>query len=152
MNCESTRGDFRWNITFDCAKLGVLTNDTNGGVQVLSDIEDAIVCPNPQGPTDPHSYASVNKRLEAKELYPGVEYVPARPIMLSARPQKASVFSISQGSELNLYIEEVGDRNSQSSWSGVHSASSMYVTLFDGTSFNEFGETKAPSYNQVSAE
>ena len=107
-------------------------------MQVLSDIDDTLVCPNPQGPTDPHSYISVDKRVEAKELYPGVEYVPARPIMLSARPQKASVFSISQGSELNLYMEEVGDRNSQSSW-GVHSASSMYVTLFDGTSFNEFG-------------
>jgi len=72
LNCESTRGDFRWNITFDCAKLGVLTNDTNGGVQVLSDIDDAIICPNPQGPTDPHYYAGINKRLEAKELYPGV--------------------------------------------------------------------------------
>jgi hypothetical protein len=102
-----------------------LTNDTNGGVQVLSDIEDAIVCPNPQGPTDPHSYAGVNKRLEAKELYPGVAelllglalgnstdyYVPARPIMLSARPREASVLSISQGSELAESIHGRGWRS-----------------------------------------
>jgi hypothetical protein len=164
LNCEWTRCDFRWNITFDCAKLGVLTNDTNGGVQVLSDIDDTIVCPNPQGPTDPHSYAGVDKRLEAKELYPGVaelllglalgnstDYVPARPMMLSARPREAGVLSISQGSQLNLYMEEVGDRNSQSSW-GVNIDSSLYGTLLDGTSFNEFGETKAKSYNQVSSE
>jgi hypothetical protein len=99
-------------------------------VQVLSDIDDTLVCPNSQGRTDLHFYAGVDKHLEAKELYPSVEYVPARPIMLSSRPQKASVFPMSQGSELNLYMGEVGDRDSQSSW-GVPSASSMNVTLLD---------------------
>jgi len=102
-------------------------------------------------PVSTNAWRPKNKLLLGLALGNSTDYVPARPIMLSARPQKASVFSISQGSELNLYMEEVGDRNSQSSW-GVHSASSMYVTLLDGTSFNEFGETKAPSYNQVSAE
>jgi hypothetical protein len=164
LNCESTRCDFRWNITFDCAKLGVLLNDTDGGLQVLSDVDDTIVCPNPQGSTDPHSFAGVDKRLEAKELYPGVaelmlglalgistDYIPARPMLLSARPREASVLAISQDSELNLYMEGAGDRNSYGSW-GVNIDSSMYGTLFDGASYNEFGETKAKSYNGVSSE
>lgn len=164
LNCESTRCDFRWNILFGCAKLGVLTNDTDGGVQVLSDVDDTIVCPNPQGATDPHALAGVDKRLEAKEIYPGVAelmlglalansstFVPARPMLLSARPREAGVLAISQDSPLNLYMEQVGDRNFHGSW-GTNIDSSMYGTLFDVTSFNEYGETKAKSYNQVSEE
>lgn len=181
LNCERTRCKFRYRIAFSCYETGVLTSDTGGGVQVLSDVDDTIVCPNPQGSTDPHSFAGVDTRLEAKELYPGVAelllglalgleeppanssstndtsfllngaYVPARPMLLSARPREASVLAIAQDSGMNVYMEQVGARNSHPSW-GTNIDGSMYGTIFDGVSFDEFGETKAKSYNQVSQE
>ena len=186
LNCESTRCNFRYDIQFWCYKTGVLVDDAGGGLQVLSDVDDTIVCPNPQGSTDPHSFAGVDTRLEAKELYPGVAelmlglalgpelattnstsnstdtanstssllngtYIPARPILLSARPREASVLAISQDSELSWYMEEIGQRNYHPSW-GTNIDASRYGTVFDGLSFNEFGETKAKHYADVSSE
>ena len=61
--------------------------------------------------------------MEHKEMYPGVgelmlglglgpndgndgQYVPAKPMMLSARPREAQlVLAIDQDSELNVYLE-----------------------------------------------
>jgi hypothetical protein len=180
LNCQWTRCNFRYDVQFWCYKTGVLDSDVGGGVQVLSDIDDTIVCPNPQGATDPHQFAGVDTRLEAKETYPGVaelllglalgiesppsnatntssnsslyndSYVPTRPILLSARPREASVLSISQNSGINVYMEEVGKRNYHPTW-GTNIDASMYGTIFDGTSFNEFGETKAKSYAEISS-
>lgn len=179
LNCEWTRCNFRHRVEFWCYKTGVLTSDVGGGVQVLSDVDDTIVCPNPQGFTDPHKIAGVDTRLEAKELYPGVAelmlglalgleeaptnsstnnetsslfnegYVPARPMLLSARPRELSFLSIAQDAEINVYMEQVGQRNHHASW-GTNIDGSMYGTVFDGNSFNEFGETKARSYQEVS--
>lgn len=180
LNCEWARCNFRYDIAFWCYKTGVLVNDVGGGVQVLSDVDDTIVCPNPLGATDPHRFAGVDKRLEAKEIYPGVAelmiglalgletppsnsssantsssllngaYVPARPMLLSARPREASVLSIAQDSGINVYMEGVGQRNYHPTW-GVNIDGSMYGTIFDGASSNEFGETKAKGYAEVSA-
>ena len=160
-------------MEFGCYPIGVLVTDAGGGLQVLSDVDDTIVCPNPQGSTDPHSIAGVDTRLEAKEIYPGVAelmlglalgpeettsttinsnnsyIIPARPMLLSARPREAFLLlSIAQDSAINVYMEEVGQRNSNPTW-GTNIDGSMYGTLLDGTSYNEFGETKAKSYTQV---
>jgi hypothetical protein len=78
-------------------------------------------------------------------------YVPARPMLLSARPREASVLAISQDAGINVYMEQVGRRNYHPSW-GTNIDSSMYGTIFDGSSYNEFGETKARSYAGVSSE
>lgn len=186
LNCERTTCNFRYDIKFWCYQTGVLVDDAGGGLQVLSDVDDTIVCPNPQGSTDPHSFAGVDTRLEAKEIYPGVAelmlgmalgpglsstnattnttetansssslldgaYVPARPMLLSARPREVfAVLAISQDSELNLYMEEVGHRNNHPSW-GINIDASRYGTLLDGSSFQEFGETKAKHYVDVSS-
>jgi len=71
-------------------------------------------------------------------------------MLLSARPREASVLAISQDSGVNVYMEEVGQRNHHPSW-GTNIDGSMYGTISDGVSYNEFGETKAKRYAEVSA-
>jgi len=180
LNCEAVICDFQWDVQFGCAELGVLTTSTDGGLQVLSDVDDTITCANPSTTCDSiasctlegtvsHYLAGIDRRMEHKEMYPGVgelmlglglgpndgndgQYVPAKPMMLSARPREAQlVLAIDQDSELNVYLESAGDRLNHTNW-GVNTDSSMYGTIFDGTSFKEFGETKAKSYNAMSSE
>ena len=180
LNCEAVICDFQWDVQFGCADLGVLTTSVDGGLQVLSDVDDTIACASPTTTCDfipactlegtiSHYLAGIDRRLEHKEMYPGVaelmlglalgpkdgnegQYTPAKPMMLSARPREAQlVLAIDQDSELNVYAESAGDRLNYTNW-GVNTDSSMYGTIFDGTSFKEFGETKAKSYNSISTE
>jgi len=180
LNCESVICKFQWDVEFGCAELGVLTKSTGGGLQVLSDVDDTITCASPSTTCDSipsctlegtisHYLAGIDRRLEHKEMYPGVaelmiglalgskdgnggQHVPAKPMMLSARPREAqNLLAIDQDSELNIYAESAGDRLNHTNW-GVNIDSSMYGTIFDGTSFTEFGETKAKSYNKIATE
>lgn len=181
LNCESVRCKFRYDIRFGCVKTGTTTAD-RGGLQVLSDVDDTIVCPNPgcekmsqcRSKADArHFLAGKDRRLESEEFYPGVAelmlglargpragsgdkedvpYVPAKPMLLSARARELEVFvGIDQDSPINAYIEATGSAHSQPSW-GVDVDGSMYGTLTDGTSFTEFGQTKARSYVSLSEE
>ena len=181
LNCEWTRCNFRYDVQFWCYKTGVLVSDVGGGVQVLSDVDDTIVCPNPQGGTDPNRFAGVDTRLEAKETYPGVAelmlglalglesppnnstsassnsslyndaYVPARPMLLSARPREASVLSISQDSGINVYMEEVGTAKLPSNVGSQSLTGACMEPSLMGHPSNEFGETKAKSFADVSS-
>ena len=117
-------------------------------------------------------------RLEHKEMYPGVAElmlglalgpgadadagsgsgsgappsVPARAMMMSARPREAAaMLAIDQDSELNLYCEASGRRQGHPHW-GINVDEGHYGSILDGTSFREFGQTKARSYLKVSAE
>eukprot|EP00562_Extubocellulus_spinifer_P035751 CAMPEP_0178703776 /NCGR_PEP_ID=MMETSP0699-20121125/13762_1 /TAXON_ID=265572 /ORGANISM="Extubocellulus spinifer, Strain CCMP396" /LENGTH=536 /DNA_ID=CAMNT_0020350949 /DNA_START=182 /DNA_END=1792 /DNA_ORIENTATION=+ len=180
LNCEAVICDFQWDVQFGCAELGVLTSSTDGGVQVLSDVDDTITCASPTTTCD--SIASctlegtikwylsgIDRRLEHKEMYPGVaelmlglalgpgggndgEYSPAKAMMLSARPREAQLLlAIDQDSELNVYLENAGDRWNYTNW-GANTDSSFYGTIFDGTSFKEFGQTKARHFNTLSSD
>ena len=174
LNCEAVICDFQWDVQFGCAELGVLTTSIDGGLQVLSDVDDTIACASPSTCDSipscvSHSLAGIDSRLEHKEMYPGVgelmnglalgpndgndgQYVPAKPMLLSARPREAQlILAIDQDSELNVYVESVGDRVNHINW-GVNTDSSMYGTIRDGTSFTKFGGTKAESFNSVSSE
>eukprot|EP00567_Pseudictyota_dubia_P007443 CAMPEP_0197439058 /NCGR_PEP_ID=MMETSP1175-20131217/5879_1 /TAXON_ID=1003142 /ORGANISM="Triceratium dubium, Strain CCMP147" /LENGTH=547 /DNA_ID=CAMNT_0042968889 /DNA_START=52 /DNA_END=1695 /DNA_ORIENTATION=+ len=127
-----------------------------------------------------HYLAGVDVRLEDGEFYPGVAelmlglalgpganatgnatanettsaappaFVPAKPMLLSARPNEFNaLLGISQDNDLNQYYERVGRREDRPSY-GVNVDSSMYGTITDGTSHTEFGQTKARHYNDVS--
>ena len=91
LNCERlTYCDFRWDVKFGCAETGVTitTSDESGGgggVQVLSDVDDTIVCSSPSATCDSLSsctaegsasasayLAGVDRRLDSHEFYPGV--------------------------------------------------------------------------------
>ena len=186
LNCEAVSCDFRWDVEFGCAETGVTVADipNGGGVQVLSDVDDTVTCSDPSTTCDSiascaaegtvsHFLAGVDRRLEHKEMYPGVaelmlglalgpgvadgggnggRYYPAKPVMLSARPREAeAMLAIDQDSELNVYLEAVGQRTNHTTW-GCNVDASLYGTVFDGTSFKEFGETKAKSYNRISSD
>ena len=174
LNCEAVICDFQWDVQFGCAELGVLTTSTDGGLQVLSDVDDTIACASPSTCDSipscvSYSLAGIDNRLEHKEMYPGVgelmnglalgpndgnegQYVPAKPMLLSARPREAQlILAIDQDSELNVYVESVGDRVNHTNW-GVNTDSSMYGTIRDGTNFAKFGATKSESFNSVSSE
>ena len=170
LNCEAFRCDFEWDVTFGCQELGVLTTSTNGGLQVLSDVDDTLKCANPSTTCDSiasctlegtiKSYLSgIDRRLEHKEMYPGAaelllglalgpedgnggQYSPSKAMLLSARPREGQfALAIDQDSELNMYMESTGDRLNYTYW-GINTDSSFYGTLFDGTSFKEFGQSK----------
>lgn len=182
LNCESwTFCHFRWDIQFGCASTGVTFDSVDrGSYQVLSDIDDTITCSDPSGTCDSipsctfegtvkEFVSGVDRRLEHKEMYPGVAElqlalalghkngddgrdIPSKPILLSARPREAELFlAIDQDSELNTYFEEVGHRNDFKYW-GVNVDSSMYGTILDGTDFTEIGQTKARSYLSLAKE
>lgn len=181
LNCESVRCKFRYDIRFGCAKTGTTTADS-GGLQILSDIDDTVVCPNPncEKPTEcrspedlKHYMAGTDRRLESGEFYPGVAelllglargpgdgrdvdgdapYVPAKPILLSARPRELEKFlGMDQDSPINVHLETTGRAHSHPHW-GVNIDDSLYGTLTDGRSFTEFGQTKARSYLKLSEE
>ena len=137
LDCETAKScDFLFDIEFDCFRTGVLTSDEEGGVQVLTDIDDTIICPNPQCerlldcPLSEvgHFLAGKDTRLKVGEFYPGVAevilglalgipkkegdegVVPAKPRFFSARPREGGPFvKISQSSALNEYLESVGE-------------------------------------------
>jgi len=183
LNCESARCKFLYDVQFGCAKTGVLIEDVtnNGGVQVLSDVDDTIKSPYPQCTEISncelkdlkHYFAGADVRLNDGEFYPGVAefmlglalgpgadcslensttFVPAKPMLLSARPNEVkALLGISQDNDLNLYFERVGRGEQQPSF-GISVDSSMYGTLFDTTDHTEFGQTKARHFNTVSNE
>lgn len=79
LNCEDiVKCDFEADISFGCMPVSTV------GVQVISDIDDTIVCPNPQcdsltscatSPSElSHFLAGVDKRLKSKEIYPGSSF------------------------------------------------------------------------------
>ena len=169
LNCEHVRCNLQWTAKFGC----VDTKVTSTGVQILSDVDDTILCPDPLCTKASDCsvserkafYSGVDKRLEHGEIYPGVAELykglalgasgvstdtPAKPMMLSARPKEFEIFlAIDQSSSLNQYFEISGYRQNYKNY-GINLDSSMYGTILDGTSHKEFGETKAKHYNTIS--
>ena len=172
LNCEHLiKCDLEWTVNFGCVDTAVTTT----GVQVLSDVDDTILCPDPQCSTVSDCsiserkafYSGVDKRLDHKEAYPGAAElylglalgpssttatVPAKPMLLSARPKEfEAALAIGQDDHINTYFETAGSRQTFHNW-GINLDSSMYGTIFDGTNHKEFGETKAKHFNRISDE
>jgi len=131
------------------------------GVQVVSDIDDTIECPNPSKRDGTGFFIpwlkGVDKRIEQKEIYPGVaelmlglalgpaynpaverKIVAAKVLLLSAQPESLHNIREKLGysnDKINKHFEDVGKQNHQSDW-GINTGDSMYGSFTDNLKFD----------------